>query len=195
MTTEVEGTCVDVEDKTEADWAMEYAAENRRRVTAERRYAAAIYAAGGLIKSVDDLITAMFETNLQVKAPENLAFFKQAASLVMESFDMEIMANLCTIDAPWNKDQHSPELLDAICKPEDERTATDERLMREHFNAHVKFLEAMYKEAVKEWKMVCQQHDMHDIDDVKAGRRADFTMALMEQARRVKTQEKAKKSH
>jgi hypothetical protein len=85
MTTEVEGTCVAVEHKDEADWAMEYAAENRRRVTAERRYAAAIYAAGGLIKSVDDLITAMFETNLQVKAPENLAFFKQAARVVMES--------------------------------------------------------------------------------------------------------------
>ena len=167
---------IKIED--EADWAIEYARENRRRVKAERRLAGMAYAMGGLIKAVDDVVGKVLEPNANTDSPEYwVAFIKELGSLVMEGFDAEIMTNLVIMDPVW-KDM-SQDLLDALSKPEDEITATDQRIRSEHFAQTTKFMKENYKETLAEWKLLCQENNMRDVDEVKSQRKAAFAMALM----------------
>jgi hypothetical protein len=181
MTTEVEGTCVAVEDKTEADWAMDYAEERARRVKAERRLAAMAFALGGLIKATHDTIEEVMRPIDADDDKQAMRLTKELASLVMEAFDAELMANLLTFDPPWGIAESTQEALITATRGDDQ-SPTHKRLMKEHFTAmNTSFSEAWH-EVLKEWELICQQNDLNATEDVRATRQLEFSAKVMVKA-------------
>lgn len=170
MTNEVETV------KDETDWAMDYAAENRRRVKAERRLAAMAHVMGCMLASAHKIVDISTEPGKTLEPCHMQAMVKALINLSKSSFDCEIMANLLTADPPWGI---SPEVFDLLIMDIDKRSPAESRQLDRHFEEFERFLESCWEEAIKEWKMICQEHDLRPMEDVEAERKADVMMKII----------------
>jgi hypothetical protein len=181
MTIEVEGTCVAVEDKTESDWAMDYSKELNRRVKAERRLAAVMFAVGGMItiaQRLTDHILKPFDDGDDAEVRHQMTTYKILADLGMESLDTEIIANLNTWDPPWEV-FNQEYIREALAKNPEDCSSTDQRIRTEYFDWQLEFHKEAWLEARKEWELVCQQVGLQNTDETRTSRQQEFSVKVL----------------
>jgi hypothetical protein len=162
MANEVEKT------KDEADWALDYAAENRRRVKAEHRLKGLMGASAALCTVLDTLIN---ESLKPASKNGELRLIKALAKCAMEQLDVEYCLHLNTFDPAWGI---KPEIQDALA-----RGAQNELQFRQYFKEQSRMMSNSFDELMKEWKLVCMEHNLNDPDQVREERRTEFAMKAL----------------
>ena len=151
-----------VPEKTETDWAMDYANERARRIKAERRLGNMMLESAGTVVVLEKMIDGILGKKL------NPSLLAEAVDF---SHDLKCAHNLCLFDPPWDSSKARKRAI-ANCNSEE---SFPKKIKEEHEAR----LQHSALECREEWENLCKEYNLPSPEKSQSMARTKFATTLL----------------